>query len=560
MNSEDFRKLIAERSSKPTENGVSKPSNSGATPKPGFQRPKSFAPMTPRYSRDSGQSEFARPVAERDASKKRKNKQDKLPKREYVDPDRNRHDETSDERAQKIRELEDMLKKEKISRTTFERLRDDITSGDVSATHLVKGLDRKLLERVRRGEDVLNDLTKTGQEANDKESTPDVDDEFDQLVEKDVVAEVHEPKDNSDTPSPYAHLAGGNLSREEVLSQLKAARKAARPPPEVEKPKEMNTKFKSIGERREDGSYARMEVDDQGRDVMIVTYPNGTVKRKVRKGQKKKPIPEPTPEAITEPVPASAQLSSEEIAQRLPKPTAEPPHEPSPAAPGEIEEPEEPAKPMGRDESGEAANDDDVYDIFGDVGEYDPLAGMSDEELESKPKVKEPPSEKLPSNPRNYFNDSTTKSSRLSELKNPLLDPDALAAMTSRMRKIDTERLRDSHSPASDSDGDTQRGQTHKDEEAKEARLKRKLAELQGVDRDAEDLDMGFGGSRMDDVEEMEMDGKKIRLSEWGEEDKGQGGRAGLGAGKRKRGPKKKKGDKNSAADVMRVMDARQKG
>ena len=48
------------------------------------------------------------------------------------------------------------MKLQQIDRPTFERLRDDIIGGDINAVHLMKGLDFKLLERVRRGEDVLS--------------------------------------------------------------------------------------------------------------------------------------------------------------------------------------------------------------------------------------------------------------------------------------------------------------------------------------------------------------------------------------------------------------------
>ena len=80
---------------------------------------------------------------------------------------------------------------------------------------------------------------------------------------------------------------------------------------------------------------------------------------------------------------------------------------------------------------------------------------------------------------------------------------------------------------------------------------------LQQDDRDAEDMDMGFGSSRFADEEDFED--KKIKLSKWGGDDvrDEDGGGIGDGKGKRKRGPKKRKGDGNNAADVMRVLEKR---
>jgi hypothetical protein len=93
----------------------------------------------------------------------------------------------------------------------------------------------------------------------------------------------------------------------------------------------------------------------------------------------------------------------------------------------------------------------------------------------------------------------------------------------------------------------------NEEEAAKEARRKKML---QQDDRDAQDMDMGFGSSRFADEEDFEE--KKVKLSEWGtKDDDDQEGGKGDGKGKRKRGPKKRKGDGNSAADVMKVLERR---
>ena len=66
---------------------------------------------------------------------------------------------------------------------------------------------------------------------------------------------------------------------------------------------------------------------------------------------------------------------------------------------------------------------------------------------------------------------------------------------------------------------------------------------------------MGFGSSRFADEEDFEE--KKVKLSEWGKGGDDDGEEVGKGKEKRKRGPKKRKGDSNSAADVMKVLERR---
>ncbi len=66
---------------------------------------------------------------------------------------------------------------------------------------------------------------------------------------------------------------------------------------------------------------------------------------------------------------------------------------------------------------------------------------------------------------------------------------------------------------------------------------------------------MGFGSSRFADEEDFEE--KKVKLSEWGKGGDDDGEEGGKGKEKRKRGPKKRKGDSNSAADVMKVLERR---
>jgi hypothetical protein len=93
----------------------------------------------------------------------------------------------------------------------------------------------------------------------------------------------------------------------------------------------------------------------------------------------------------------------------------------------------------------------------------------------------------------------------------------------------------------------------------KEARLKKRAAELAASDRDMEDMDLGFGASRFDDADDMEREGEKVKFSQWkglGADEEDGGENDGRDSKKqRKRGPKKKRGDKNKVEDVLNVME-----
>lgn len=104
----------------------------------------------------------------------------------YVDRAREREEDEADDRAERLKALEESLKKEEIDQETFEKMRFQIAGGDLSSTHLVKGLDFKLLERIRRGEDVYEEKKAEPE----KEASPeeDVDDAFDELEEHEVQA------------------------------------------------------------------------------------------------------------------------------------------------------------------------------------------------------------------------------------------------------------------------------------------------------------------------------------------------------------------------------------
>ncbi|KAK7513042.1 hypothetical protein IWZ03DRAFT_384719 [Phyllosticta citriasiana] len=547
MNNQDFRKLFDRPSAgSPGTNNSS--TNASRTPASSLgSRMRSSIPMTPRTVKGGAAIDFQRQLADQRAGSQpatKKFRSSAAPKGArlaagYTDRTQNRVDEEddADDRAKRIKALEESMKLGQIDQDTFEKLRDEITGGDVSATHLVKGLDRRLLERVRRGEDVLG--VGSGSKAAEKEPEPDVDDEFEQLERRDVAPVVKEKKEKKGETA----LAGTKRTRNEILAELKAQRQAAAAAKAAAQP-QLGSKFRRLGAHQAE-AYPRIEIDERGREVLLTLDEDGHVKRKVRK------------------IKAEAEVEEKESSLPMPDPKAKPLGMEVPELPKEEEKEE----------------DDDIFEGVGD--DYDPLAGLGDDDSSSEeedgeltaPAKSESPSHEpskqsspgsealdsatMPPPPKptvigsipktNYFNDSSPASSSSAQPpSNPLTDPTILAAIR-KAKEIDPERLKADDDSASAKDP------------AEEARLKKRAAMLAAQDRDLEDMDMGFGSSRFDDAEEMEEEGTKIKLSEWkgmggGDDDDDDGGRE-RGGKKRKRGPKKRKGDKDSAADVLKTME-----
>ncbi|KAI1374044.1 hypothetical protein F4677DRAFT_426968 [Hypoxylon crocopeplum] len=517
MNNDQFRRLVASNTPNPSNSNGTSPG--AATPR-GVSlgsRQKSSIPMTPR-SVGLQKSDFARQLVEQ-------NQRDKLPKRfrsydpkgsklaeGYVDRSRNRTLEEEDERAARIKTLEEALKKEEIDQETFDRLQSQIAGGDLTSTHLVKGLDFKLLERIRKGENVFGD-SETKEE--DSEPEVDIDEELDELEDKEVAAVAKEKTAKKGQLSTTPLNPSKKRTRDQILAEMKAARDAAK----AKEDTSLGSKFKKIGTKTPG---TRIERDKKGREVLIVVDEAGHEKRKVRK----------TPQ------------------------TAE--TETTPKAP-DMMMPDKNAKPLGMEvpeayrKQMEEPEDEDV-DIFDDVGDdYDPLAGLEEEDSEDEEStekaaqpsdaVKEekaamppPPRPATTTEPRNYFKDSKTGLVSSESLKAPSMSNPAIQAAFKKAATLN---------PISRSEDD--------DEESR-AKAERLRKMLQSNDRDAEDMDMGFGTSRFEDEEDFEE--KRVKLSEWGHEGDDDG-HAGGGGSKRKRGPKKRKGDVNNAADVLRVMEKR---
>lgn len=432
-----------------------------------------------------------------------------------------------------------MVQLGQVDIATFESLRDKIVGEDIRDAHLVKGLDWKLLERARKGQVTTAELLEPGTTKKVVEEAPvakaegELEDEFEKLEGQEIQPLKKEEKIKKGEMAPPPTVAGRKRNRDEILRELKANRLAAA---ETARKPSLGPKFTKVGQAKE---RFRVEKDERGRDVLITVDENGKLKRKIKRAK------------------AEDESSMSDLLM-----------------------PNKDAKPLGMAVVpivAPPADDDGGGDIFDDVGDdYNPLEGIEEEgdsdESEESGKISEKDDRTKPSSssnnndgrsrepvpheepkpspnpppvsddpkpkPKNYFNE-TSPSSILSgpSNSNSLSDPTILAAL----------KKASSIAPILNPSAST-------DEEA--AKLARHKKMLESHDRDAEDMDLGFGSSRFDDAEDGEHN--RVKLSVWGDDgDEERGGGKGGGREKRKRAPKKRKGDANSAADVLKVIERR---
>jgi hypothetical protein len=486
------------------------------------------------------QADFARQLAERNAKANPTRKfRSAAPKGSrlaagYTDRTKERLDDAADETAQRIKNLEDAMKLGQIDRDMFEKLVQDITGGDLTATHLVKGLDRKLLERVRKGEDVFGQAAE--EEEEDLEQADDVEDEFDELAERDIDSIVREKDQKKGEVAPSKPVAGVKRSRADILAELKRQREEAAAEAAAEYEKKYPSLGKGFRKVSERGETSRIEIDKQGREVLIVTDAQGKEKRKVRKQKAQEPPPEVRHDLDDEKKPINTH--------HLP-----------------------PAKEEVQD-----SEDDDIFEGVG--SNYNPLAALESEgESEEEEEEEEGEAEDTMAPLEKQRTISEGQSTHDDDPDQPSTKPPATAHDPPARRNYFSRTIAsgESNHPSEVSTADaTVRAALQKvrtldpnsslinDEDSEESRLKVRLAKLSAADRDMEDMDMGFGESRFDDAEEMEREGEKVKFSEWkgigGVEDEDDEGGARNGK-KRKRGAKRNKGDKNSVADVLKTME-----
>ncbi|KAL4765861.1 uncharacterized protein BDW70DRAFT_38916 [Aspergillus foveolatus] len=593
MNNEQFRRLLLDnnRSSKSTsasptgfsrtgKHGAASPQggsdSGGQTPKPAQallgSRMRSSIPMTPRtLTAPNFASQLAEYRRERDGkpppNKKFKSsaapKGTKLPAG-YEDRAaarlRESEDAKSAEREAKLKELEEKFKEGLIDEETLTRSRRELgVGGDLSSTHMVKGLDWDLLRRIKAGEDV--ERTKEGKKDeegdegaaadNEPEEEVDVDEEFDKVLEQkggDALpsAPKEKEKKRGNMAPPPAPTQTQRKTRDEILRELKASRAAASAPAAAQAPESvLSARFKKIGDTKpEKKRFIEQAENGRRREVLLITDAEGKTKRKTRwldKAGTTAPAtatatagdPVPEKEKETKPKPLGMEVPADVAAKiKAAQQTAE--EEDDDIFEGVGAD----YNPLGGDGSEDSSESDEEE---GDVAEGDVAAGSkSRQDLGKEKKAGEPTTEAARTEParrRNYFATSSTgKEAEQVESDrhrtNPLTkDPTILAALKR------AAALRQA-AEGSDHIADDEEGVD------KETLLRRKrfLEEAQRREAlDAMDLDYGFGGSRIEDDEDDE--GVVLETER--------------GGSKRKRGPKKRKGNKDSAADVLGVLEGR---
>lgn len=445
---------------------------------------------------------------------------------------RNAEDESEDDLQKRVKALEEMVKLGQIDQATFQKLCGELgVGGDMESTHMVKGLDRALLNRVRAGEDISKAPEKPAPPPAEEPlvTEEDADEAFERLMEEKSLEEIKavpkEPKEKK--KGTMAPPPPRPKTRDEILRELKASRAAAASAPAPVPESTLSSKFKKFGDGKpEKKRFIESDENGRRREVLLITDADGNTKRKTRWIDK--------------------------------------PNEPrgTPSLPM----PDKDAKPLGMEvpadiaarEAASAAPEDEDDDIFAGVGaDYDPLAGIEQEDDSSsdedgehpekpvKANVPGPISEEAqvstdqaaaqPAKPRNYFatTTSTTVPEEPQDRSNPLTtNPTILAALKRAAALRQT-------SPTEEDSGLSAEASLRQKKFLEEARRRDAM--------DAADMDMGFGGSRIEDGED---DDEGVLLDFEGQQ---------RGGNKRKRGPKKRKGDKDSADDVMRVLEGRKK-
>ena len=485
----------------------------------------------------SSENTFARQLAERNAELNPSNakifRSSAAPKGTrlrsgYHDRTQTRSSGEEDDKATRVKALEDMVKLGQMDYATFEALRDEIVGGDVKDVHLIKGLDYKLLERVRRGEDVLADSGISRQveqeHENNRGSQPraDVDSEFEKIEERVIEPIVKEQASKKGELAPPLPVAGQKRTRDDILRELKASRLAAAESAKQAHTTTLGPRFMKISGRKD---RSRIEKDERGREVLITVDEDGRVKRKVKKEQ----VDEH--DGLLMPDKDAKPLGMQVTPRTLPVTSGEEDE-------GDIFE------GVGVDYNplGEIEDDDDSNDSDGELATSAPTratpAPSTSETSPSMPPPPPPQQQSLLRPKRNYFGETEGRKDTMEDPgRNPLSDPTVLAALkrASAMNPIWTS-------------------ESGNEEEA--AKLARRKKMLESHDRDDMDMDMEFGGSRFGDAEDGED--RRVKLSVWDGEGGDVEGR-GEQKGKRKRGAKKRKGDVNSVADVLKVMEGRRK-
>ncbi|ETN39168.1 uncharacterized protein HMPREF1541_05391 [Cyphellophora europaea CBS 101466] len=456
MNNSEFRNLLQKDAKSANGSAI----NGASLQKPSLgSRARAAIPMTPRSVMGRNAStDFARQVAEHTRSDSGEPPAKKFKSRSaprgtrlaqgYSDRTTARRDDEEEEsdKVKKLKELEQMVKEEKIDRATFEKLRDSMgIGGDLGTTHLVKGLDFKLLEKTRRGDDLNETPKQAVDEASSVPAEEALDEELDHVLDHDIVARTRDSADAAEDGLETTEAQP--MTRDEILRKLKEARNADVAPAPLPA---LGDRFKKVARIEKAGKKKFVEsINGRRREVLVITKEDGSTKRKTR-WLDPEPVEEKPQVPLGMEVPAEFAAKQKALAEQ------------------------------------EAAEDEDD-DIFQGVGaDYDPLKDIDSDADDNGTTTKPDPSDvgETKGRPRNYFN--TSGSEDQDRKQNPIMQDPTLLAALKRAAAI----RQDENSTATDAT-------SHPDQSEKSKRFLQKLKERER--QDARDLDLGFGDSRFGD-------------------------------------------------------------
>lgn len=399
-----------------------------------------------------------------------------------------------DERELRVLALEEQMKLGQIDREIFEKLRDQITGGDLRATHLVKGLDRQLLERVRKGEDVLSEEFKSKALKVSASPKPDAETELENFENKEIVP-VHREETRKRgvvAPPPPLSLAGKKRTRNDILAEWKASRKAEE---EAKAAAQLGPRFKKVGTRL---THPTIERDESGREVLITVDENGRTKRKVRRNTRVTDS-----DSVTRSV---LDKSSKALGMAVPE------HDSNKA-------------PLA------GGLDIDDGDIFEGVGhEYDPLAAVekpedasSDEEQASDLAASDS-SRVLTAGAINNDGATSILGVEASPIRTDRHDYFKVGYQTAANPDNKPTNVNDPtilnairRAAAMQLKHDSLNGQNDQATERHSSAAHRLLQR----DRDLDDIDMEFGSSRFEDDEDESEAKRRVKISQWDNRSKG---------------------------------------
>ncbi|KAK6340576.1 hypothetical protein TWF696_008903 [Orbilia brochopaga] len=478
MNNSAFRKLVNDTPRVDRSSAAGSNAPSSAVPSLG-SRQRASIPMTPRsVGFTSSSNSFAQQAAayrlQQNPPKEKKFKSSaplgsKLPQG-YVDRTKFRDDDSegpTDDAERRLAALMELVQEGSLTREEAIE-QSKAFGGDLQSTHLVKGLDFKLLERARKGEDVMSGGTAAA------DVDEDMDEELDKALEKEVeVVRRDKRKDDDDDDD----AAPKKKTRAEILAEWKKSREEAAAKKAAETA--LGSKFKKISEKEKKPKASK---GDKASSKTAHQHDASSSKKRKRDREDTSKLKETV-------------IDNGTVLGMLPPalPSTKPAEAPAPSA------------------------DEDV-NIFDDApDDYDPLAGLQDSddepasdddegevkdtnETSRKPDTQPSIPPPQPSTrPKNYFSTSAKDAELNTEsiASKPLSGQDLAntAELSAAIKKA--AQMRELSKAALDSE-----------EAKKEARHK---AMLLAAARDDEDVDMGFGGSRTfgDDDEEDLGVGKK---------------------------------------------------